>query len=399
MSRARTLVYFGHAPQEGAGSAIIVLRHLRRFAADGWNIRIVADWGQDHALCREAGWPVLTLSHRRTWWPPFNANQRVSRSLRARLWAGEARRWLGANRPDAVLTYLSAFSDTLSIAAVGFARRYSLPLATLVHDDARCFTAGAEGERAHQRREWIVQHSTKAWFASSQLAGCFSISGRQSGVLPPIPEGTASVPLNRSQAKPPLLVYAGNYWPAQLPTLARIATATRAAGGRFLAILKENTEHVALLQAAGAEWMPPFARNVEALNFLRENAAALLVSYADTTADMPWTRTSFPSKFIEYCHLGLPIAIVAPQDTAIAEWAVQRNYPDVFDPRDTTKLSAYISQLGNEQFCNNRMAEVRSFATGEFSAERIHRALESSLESADTVSAPIPSSARHPLIS
>ena len=87
----RVLLYFGHVPAEGAGSAIIVLRHLRRFAADGWDVRIVPDWGQDHALCHAAGWPVQQLTHRRAWWPPFNPDNALSRGVRAWFWAGEAR--------------------------------------------------------------------------------------------------------------------------------------------------------------------------------------------------------------------------------------------------------------------------------------------------------------------
>ena len=32
----KRFIYFGHAPMEGAGSAIIILRHLQRLAANGW---------------------------------------------------------------------------------------------------------------------------------------------------------------------------------------------------------------------------------------------------------------------------------------------------------------------------------------------------------------------------
>src|SRR5688572_15470767 len=163
----KTLVYFGHVPAEGAGSAIIVLRHLQRFAADGWQIFLVADWGQDHSFCRAQGWQITQLSHRRPWWPPFNPNHHFSRWIRVWLWAGEVHTWLGGRKIDGVFTYLSAFSDTLSLAAVGFARRYDLPLATMVHDDARCFSQNpAEGSLAHARRQWIVQHSHQPWFAS-----------------------------------------------------------------------------------------------------------------------------------------------------------------------------------------------------------------------------------------
>ena len=391
----RTLVYFGHVPAEGAGSAIIVYRHLRRFAEAGWDVRVVADWGQPHDWCRKHGWPVMELSHRKPFWPPFNPDRPLSRAFRAWLWAGEARAWLGSAQPAAVFTYLSAFSDTLSLAAVGFARRYRLPLATIIHDDARDFIKSpAEGARAHARRQWIVENSTKAWFASPALAACFDLPEKLIGVLPPIPEGAPvssdllatrySLPATSSE---PLLIYAGNYWPPQLPVLAGLAKIIRAAGGSLLAVLKENAGDVAFLRAHDVDWRAPFPKNIEALDHYREHASAMIVSYANTSDDMPWTRTSFPSKLIEYCHLGLPLVIIAPEDTAIVQWARARNFPDVFMPADLAGIARYTQQLRDPAFRRERAALSLAFARGEFNPVTIQRQLASTFEDAGQTSA------------
>lgn len=377
--RPPILVYFGHVPQEGAGSAIIVARHLRRFAAAGWEIRVVADWGQDHRECTAAGWPVQELSHRRFAWPQFKPDRPLSRRLRAWLWAGEVRAGVGAGPVRGVLTYLSAFSDTLSIAAVGFARRYHLPLATLVHDDPRCFAnSDAAALRVHLRHRWILAHSTRAWFASPELAACYALPAPQAGVLPPIAEGHANGPTAGSALPPdtgPRIFYAGNYWPAQLALLARIGATAAAAGGELVCITKENTADGAYLHAHGIAWLPPFPRNTDALAFLRRHASALVVSYADTTAEMPWTRSSFPSKLIEYCHLGLPIVIVAAADTAVARWAQARGFDDCFAPADRSGLLDYISRLSEPAFRRERANRVLALARGEFDSAAIHRRL------------------------
>jgi len=384
-SQPRTLVYFGHVPAEGAGSAIIVYRHLKRFADAGWRVRIVADWGQEHLMptCVTHGWPVMTLSHRKPWWPPYNADQPLSRAFRAWLWAGEVRAWLGAQKPDAVFTYLSAFSDTLSLAAVGFARRYRLPFATLIHDDARDFLKdSAEGERAHTRRQWIAENSSRAWFASPSLAACFTLNPKHVGVLPPIPEGAAPSALQSfspSAPSTPLLIYAGNYWPQQLPVLADLSRATRDSGARFLAVLKENPADLAYLKQHDVEHRAPFAKNTEALDHFRSHAAAMVVSYARSSDDMPWTRTSFPSKLIEYCHLGLPLVIVAPEDTAIFRWARERNFPDIFLPADLVGFKTYVAKLKDPAFRRNRAEISLSFARGEFDPALIQQHLVNSL--------------------
>lgn len=380
---ARTLLYFGYSPAEGAGSAIIVYRHLLRFAADGWLVRIVADFGQSEAVGRQHDWPVMTLLHRKKWWPPFNPNSPLSRAFRAWLWAGEVDSRLDGIRPSGVLTYLSAFSDTLSIAAAGYASRYRIPMAVLVHDDSRCFVESAEfGQRAHARRQWILQRSTKSWFASPELANCFRLPSHCAGVLPPIPEGRGQSVASwhsSSMFASPLLIYAGNYWPPQIASFARLSAATRLGGGRFLAILKENPEDVARLREFGVEWRAPFEGNMEALDYLRTHAASLVVSYSERTDEMPWTRTSFPSKLIEYCHLGVPIVIVAPSDAAVVRWARDRAFPDVFAPDDLAGFTNYVMRLRSPDFRRERADVARSFADGEFAAEPIHRKLEASL--------------------
>jgi hypothetical protein len=396
-SKRRTLVYFGHVPAEGAGSAIIVYRHLRRFADAGWDVRVVADWGQPHDWCRKHNWPVTELSHRKKFWPPFNPDRPLSRAFRAWLWAGEARTWLADTKPDAVFTYLSAFSDTLSLAAVGFARRYKLPLATIIHDDARDFVKSpSEAALAHARRQWIVENSTKAWFASPGLAACFTLPEKIVGVLPPIPEGAAPAPSASdspssdlsatrnslpatSAAATPLLIYAGNYWPPQLPVLAELSRTIREAGGVLLTVLKENPEHVAFLRANHVDWRAPFPKNTEALDYYRDHASAMVVSYANTSDDMPWTRTSFPSKLIEYCHLGLPLVIIAPEDTAIVQWARARNFPDVFAPADSAGIARYTQRLRDPAFRRARAALSLSFARGEFNPLLIQQQLVESL--------------------
>lgn len=381
----RTLVYFGHVPAEGAGSAIIVYRHLKRFADAGWKVRVVADWGQEHLMptCVAHGWPTMTLSHRKSWWPPFNPDRPLSRAFRAWLWAGEVRTWLGSAKPDAVFTYLSAFSDMLSIAAVGFARRYQLPFATIIHDDARDFLKSPdEGARAHQRRQWIVENSSKAWFASPSLAECFHLDSKIAGVLPPIPEGAeaASLPDPSATAnKSPLLIYAGNYWPPQLPVLASLSRVARESGAHFLTVLKENAADLAYLREHDVAHRPPFAKNTEALDYFRAQAAAMVVSYASRSDDMPWTRTSFPSKLIEYCHLGLPLVIVAPEDTAVVRWARERNFPDVFAPADLEGFAGYVTRLKDPVFRRQRAEISLVFARGEFDPAAIQQKLTDSL--------------------
>ena len=380
------LVYFGHAPMEGAGSAIIVFRHLRRLSMEGWRIFVVSDWGQELEYCEQEGWPVLHLTHRKPWWPPYRARNRFLRAVRHWLWAGECDDLLGHRRPEAALTYLSAFTDFMSQVALAYSLRYRVPLSIIAHDDPACFAATAEdGRAAHRRYQEIVARAQQNWFASPQLAATYDLPPARRSTLPPIPEGyDASPNWNPNFSSSPLLVYAGNYWPAQVPLLARIGRETAAAGGRLMLLIKKSPEVETLCRDESVLWHEPFRENREALAFLAENATGLIVSYSETSDSMPWICTSFPSKLIEYAHLGLPIMIYAPEDSAVAKWAVERAYEDYATPQTPGAVASFVETLKNGDAWRRKAAISKRFAATEFDPQRIQNAFKAGLHANGT---------------
>lgn len=371
---------------EGAGSAIIVLRHLRRLKASGWKIHIVGDWGHDDQYCRAEGWPVFQLPLRKRFWPPYKDSIWGLREIRYWLWCREIHRWLGSAQPDAVLTYLSAFSDTLSQVAASYASRNRLPLTCLIHDDCEAFKGQSPNRKA--RYKSILRHSTQNWFVSPELAQAYGFPGDDNEVLPPISEASS----NRSNpSQPPSgkqkWVYAGNVRDPQVPVLASIATELEKHGAQLLVLAEKTPELEAALKTAPIQWQPPFPTNREALNWLQENANVLLAAYAADSRDQPWIRSSFPSKFIEYLHLGLPVIVAAPQDSAISAWARKHQWQDILHPSDANGLRSYCNQIQNSDEWLKRAKLARTFGKQFFDPEIIQHRFESGL---------IPATKQHP---
>ena len=115
---------------------------------------------------------------------------------------------------------------------------------------------------------------------------------------------------------------------------------------------------------------PPGSRE-DALRHLVASASALLVAHADSIAEMPRSATNFPTEWVEYCHLGLPCAIVAPLDSAVGHWARARSYVDFFVPLDPRPLTAWVRELADSQSWDRHAAVTRLLAAGEFSPEVI----------------------------
>lgn len=358
---------------EGAGSAIIVLRHLRRLKTAGWEIQVVGDWGQDETACREEGWEVRYLPHRRPWWPPYFAQSDVSAAVRHWLWAGEARALFPGATPDAVLTYLSAFSDALSQVAAAYARRFALPLSTLVHDDCRVFAdSAALADHQWKRYRWVMKPAKQNWFVSPELASAYGFPDPTEGnTLHPLGEGLNLTPPDGPPSGVPLFVYAGNARAPQIPVLERMSVILSEQGARLLVLADRTPDLESALQRSPLEWRAPFLNNREALVWLQQNASAIVVAYATKSDDQPWVRSSFPSKFVEFVHLGIPVLLAVPMDSAIAHWARKHEWADIIAPDDIEGLRHYVVAIEDPVQWKQKGLQALKVAAQHFDASHL----------------------------
>lgn len=380
------LTYIGQTPTEGTGSPVIVLRHLRHLAARGWEITIIGEHGQDTSACERAGWTVQHLPLRRRWWPPFHSDKPLLRKLRTTLLARECRRATVAAPPDAIFGYLAAHADFSSEIAAHFARQTGRPLTLLVHDDAAAFGKDAAEKKVLRRRHaWILRQAHRCWFVSPELAREYDVDEEARRVLLPIPEGWEQ-PADWSPARAlsPRVYYAGALWPPQFPLLAQIARTLHAAGTRLVILSRETPELRAFLASEPADGLNPFPGNRDALAHLVRDAAGLLVAYTATVAEMPWIATSFPSKFIEYSHLGLPCAVVAPTGSAFGRWAERNTFPAFFPPDRLDAFGRWAASLRDANRWRELAGIMRELARREFDCAEIQRKLEVNLIGADS---------------
>lgn len=376
------LTYIGQAPTEGTGSPIIILRHLRRLMAAGWEITVIPEAGQNTVAAAREGWKIARLPHRRLWWPPYRQDQSISRFVRTWLLGGECRRLTRASPPDAILGYLAAHADFSTEVAVRFARRSGKPISLLIHDDAAAFaTDPVNKARLRRRHGALLRQAHRCLFVSPELAEAYDVPASARHVLFPSPEGwSRPAEWRPALTGRPLVCYAGHIWPPQYPLLGKIARLFDAAGAR-LVLLAKATSELKAFAASGApvELLPPFPTNREALEYLVGHVSGLLVSYTETVAEMPWIETSFPSKLIEYAHLGLPCAIVAPVESSVGRWAERNQFPDFFPPTELERLSAWARALGEEAAWRGRRESVRHLAENQFSPEKIQTVFVSHL--------------------
>jgi hypothetical protein len=367
------IVYFGQTPTQGTGSPITMLRHLQRMKAGGHRVSIIGEWGQSSS----ESWTVHHLPHRRFWWPPFVAENRWLRGLRMRLWADECGLLLGS-RPDAVLTYLSYHSELLSEVAAHFALHSRRPLSTIIHDDVTAFreNSSAQSRGLRKRYRWILNSSNRNWFVSKELSISYGFSGSSENLLLPIPEGNRRrVEWRAEFSRKPLFIYSGHLCEPQYPLLSRLARVINQAGGHLLLISRETP---ALRDLCGREPMtlkPLLPSNSEALDYVAANATAFLAAYCDRIEDMPWVQSSFPSKVVEFSHLGLPTLFVNPTESAIYRWNEEHRVPANYAPTAEREIREFVVSLKDRSVWQQLASTTWEIAQREFDPESIHARL------------------------
>lgn len=368
---------------EGAGTPVVLHRHLVRFRDAGWRITEVVHPPAVEAGLSGDGIEVLRLPYRRRWWPPHRESSRLSTAVRAALLADDVRRQLGGKRPDVVLTVLE---PRYAAVAAAVARQLRRPLAVIIHDRPELWedVVGDVHREAHVRREAerVLARAAVVFPVTRALGEAYGPSVAQKSVpLLPIPAGAEPAAGGWREAfRRPHLVLSGSLHPFQRPSVAALAVALEGVGGRLTLVSHHDLGPFEPVAAAhpNVSLRPAFASSAEALAFCRAEASALLVSYAFDA--QPWAATSFPSKLVEFVHLGLPVLILAPPHAAVSSWARSVGWTSHVDSMDRDALTDEVAALATPAGWARRADDSHRAAVEPFDPKTIHSSLAEAFE-------------------
>jgi len=293
---------------------------------------------------------------------------------------------LRGERPTVVVTVLDSL---YGLVAVDVAQRFQVPLAVIIHDDwVRLSPGASEVERVaitRYQRE-VLDGADWVWPVSAELANQVGVTPSAPGrILRPIPNGWAGASATwDARHERPTLVYAGSNYPGLSDTLVRVARSLAEVSGRLHVITPGGESASELLAEPNVTLRPPFPTNREALEYIAANATATLIAYPFSPHDTARLATSFPSKLIEYTHLGLPAVIVAPDDSSVARWAVNVGWTANACGLSDADLSPVVHRLANRDGWEAMASQSRRAAEGEFNPSTIHTQFMEDLEQLGT---------------
>ncbi len=336
------------SPNNRLASPVIFYRHLCRLEDAGWKINLVLHAGDLRNYIGRDSWRVKVLPMRRAWWPPFRPYGFLAR-LRFRLLLTEIRSYLASVQPDVIIGYLHGVY--LAEFAARVSHRYHLPLGYFYHDASELFQATGPDlpalDRFTKLKRRLIDRASVVWAVSPAMLA--ELDESKSRLLYPmsdeLPE-RGRKPWDAAVGQGPVIVHAGTVYNETVEPLVLAANALAQLGGR-LVLFTDSTEAAARLQADSAGQVEVNrARPVpDVCAEVWQRAAAMLVAYPSSVSAMPWIRTNFPSKFVQFTGVGVPTWILAPRGSAMAEWAFERNYPALLSNYSPESLVAGMRQL------------------------------------------------------
>lgn len=363
------LVYAADVPPApGAGGRIVVDRHLRRLAKEGWQITVVTS---SPASATPGPWRWVAMPHRRWWWPPFRPVSPPTARLREFAWRIE----LSHARITPARAILTVCPGPMSWLANSLADRWRCPLVAIVHDWWR--ETGSKADTVVGRH---VCSNARTVFATSfemQQALATECSREIEQIYPLAAARERPFAAWRQAFTTPSLAHVGTLHPYHVDFLAMVAGKLAALQGRLLVLCPRNNPSADLLTLRCTNLIRQdfFPDNGDALDWIAQNASAMVVMYPfgrDTSGQCP---TGFPSRFVEFSQLGLPALLAAPAGNPLRSWADRRAWIGSCAPTDEAAIGEWIRTITAPTGWQALATQTQAAATGDFDPDRTHAAL------------------------
>ena len=178
----------------------------------------------------------------------------------------------------------------------------------------------------------------------------------------------------REEFRTPSVAHVGSLQPYHEEFLAVVAAQLVPLGGRLLLLCaKDNPTALALARRCpNLVQHDSFPDNADALRWIAAHASAIAVMYRHGPDASGRPPTGFPSRFVEFAQLGLPVLLAAPIGNPIRAWAQAHAWTGQCDPADAAAIEGWERSLAQPASWVCLAEATRRAAQTEFDADIIH---------------------------
>ncbi|MDB5287598.1 MAG: hypothetical protein JWR05_2547 [Mucilaginibacter sp.] len=110
----------------------------------------------------------------------------------------------------------------------------------------------------------------------------------------------------------------------------------------------------------------------ELQKFIIQRIDVVIVFYSFDLQHEPRMESSFPSKFIEYAQLSIPILLIAPEYSSLGKWALKNNWISYVNSDDPDIIAKSLGEFNNKDYWIKCQQQVVEHINNEFNPEFIH---------------------------
>lgn len=313
-------------PVDTHASSVVFHRHFKTLVEKGHKVHILTDKNSYKNRKKEllSQFTIHTIPNRKWYYLPFKPFGLLQKLRFFDYYHLYAKKIIQEEKIDKLIGYVHGNFLTAFTAYVQ--NKTNLPLISFFHDDTKELNFGNDTKSINDNTEKILKASYKVLIASAAFIENWPKHAHKFVLLYPIPTinkiraDIVSKHVNKH------IGYSGTVYTEIIPALDNFSSFLNELDFKFTIIGNNKQARYLAEKYKKLTYLPLFDTAEEANDFLLNNCNICLIAYPEKVKDMPWIKTCFPSKFIQYCVLGIPTIIIAPEDSALGKWCLANNW-------------------------------------------------------------------------
>lgn len=358
-------------PTEGISGRIIFLRHFLELK--DWDIHIIIP---EYAFIQEVvdSYPENFFVHifylRKPYWPPFSWSFTPLVWFRNILWANEIKKLLKEISPAVVIGVLSS---VFSIAASYYSKQLNIRFVVFIHDN--WLNSVKKNKKAIKKYANSVLNSAEQILpVTVDLVTYFNRTLlKKTDVLLPIPSGHAGKAKWKEEMKSSIsLLHVGTVNHHTPYIFDFLLNKVLDINDQLSAIYYDHPILQPFLSYNNFKRIDFFDTSSQALDYAVNKCSVLVIYYGLTLEENPYALDSFPSRFIEFAHTGIPIICIAPQESSFYKFLEKKKWPLLFSKTNIEEISKYKELLKTKAFWETSANSTCDLVKREFLPSNIH---------------------------
>ncbi len=323
-----------HLPIDTHASEVVFYRHFKQLIKNGHRVHILIDRNSYNNRKKDLWnqFVVHIIPNRKWYYLPFQPSGILKTTRFLCYYHIYTKKIITEQKIDKLIGYING--NFLMAFAAFVQRKTKLPLISFFHDDTNELNFGEDKKSVNDNTMEILNASTRIFIASEAFKKNWSEFSSKFTLLYPVPTAIKNVDTGSYKLKRRHIGYSGTVYNEILPSLEKISGYLAKMESDLTIIGNNEAAYTLLKHFKEVRCLPLFDTAQEANDYLISNCNVCLIVYPEDMNEMPWIKTCFPSKFIQYSILGLPTLIIAPIDSALGNWCNQNKwilYSDKYD--------------------------------------------------------------------